>query len=394
MDWSKFDPQFLKQLGIDNPVPVPVPVENKFRLNSKKVFLTYKDHLPKQEYIKWIEEHVKQIPKIIEIAHETGDEKVPYLHSHVAIEFPKAIDTKSPRYFDYNGIHPNLKRITSNKQWINSLKYLAKEDPECAHLDGLVGQSIAEDVWEKETIQDAVKLAEKFSDVTGIIALYALRRNMNIEPDKIEYHPWQIELNEILETKPTNNRKIYWYCDVKGGGGKTTYARNLFIKEPNKYAYVAQCGGGKDFATILLNAINAGWNGHCIFFNLTRDAEYKSIYTPLEMVKDGITNTIKYNGVAFAFPRPHIIVFSNWLPNTHAMSEDRWIIKIIDEDKKAESLNINKIDDFRQMYYHMSPEEYQQRITRKTGWIVKDGQREFIAGNTTNKILGMNEGEH
>ena len=76
--------------------------KGKFRLSSKKIMLTYKTHLKKDEYLKWLR---AKAPCTAWVAHETGDKNHNYDHSHVLIEFDKRVNWVSERCLDFESIH-------------------------------------------------------------------------------------------------------------------------------------------------------------------------------------------------------------------------------------------------------------------------------------------------
>lgn len=111
--------------------------ESKFRLQNQRILLTYSGHLDKLEYVAWITSKIKYKPVFIRLAHETGDNG-DYLHTHVLIDFGKSFQTRSCRYFDYQGdievLHPHIKTIKTKIHFENAMVYLSKEDPENADL--------------------------------------------------------------------------------------------------------------------------------------------------------------------------------------------------------------------------------------------------------------------
>jgi hypothetical protein len=72
-------------------------------------------------------------------------------------------------------------------------------------------------------------------------------------------------------------------------------------------------------------------------FDLTRDTrEYRSIYAMIEMLKNGILISTKYQGAKKIRNRslnaPIILVFTNELPNRNLLSRDRYRIFEISRD--------------------------------------------------------------
>lgn len=314
--------------------------ESKFRLQNQKMLLTYKSHINKDDVKVWFNTHFKSYKiKFIEIAHESGETE--YQHSHILIDWGKAFQSRNVRIFDYNGIHPNIKIIKSIVHWNNCLSYIAKQDKSLEHFSI---DSIVNDIWNSENLHEAlINNVHDLRDTIGVINIFKNKPRENIEMP-YDPSPWQEELDNILDNIP-DSRKIYWYYDNKGGRGKTYYTKYKMCSEPEKFYGVNNLGGARDFGTIFESAVEAGWNGHCLIVNLSRSAESKSIYEPLEMAKDGMVTSTKYQGKTHIIKNPHIVVFANWLPNVDKLSLDRWDIKEIDADGTAHNLTLKVVRD-------------------------------------------------
>ncbi|UYD39099.1 MAG: replication associated protein [Wigfec virus K19_545] len=326
----------------------------KFRFQNQRVLLTYGKQEDKKVFTAWFK---KNFPvNEIHIAHEIGKESGRE-HMHVLVDFGKRFQTNEFRKFDYKGwgdvpeSHPNIKPVKNPwpKNWANAKNYLAKEDPENAHLKVVGGcPQFLKALWECKNVQEAIgnhigidpqSGNIKWSDVSGIEKAYALRPRDEI---KVIYpsYPWQQELYEELKGEP-NDRKVNWYYDPVGGSGKTQFAKYLMVTYPDQYYVVSQTNGMKDFATIIANAIDGGWKNHGLIFNLARsDAELK-IYKPIESIKDGLLTSVKYSGKTMVFNCPHVVVFANFLPDTEKLSKDRWVIRKI-SGQRSEPITLNE----------------------------------------------------
>lgn len=127
--------------------------------------------------------------------------------------------------------------------------------------------------------------------------------------------PWQNDIKTIIEG-PVHDRRIHWFYDIEGGKGKTDFTRHLMLHYEIQFF---QGGKKADMAF--------AWNGQrtCIF-NYSRQLEGCVSYDALESLKDGLIFSAKYeSGVKF-HPKPHVIVFANWPPDTSQLSLDRWHI--------------------------------------------------------------------
>jgi hypothetical protein len=81
-----------------------------------------------------------------------------------------------------------------------------------------------------------------------------------------------------------------------------------------------------------------------VLFDFHRSLK-KISYNAIESVKDGFIPSVALN-----FNNPHVIIFSNFLPDQNKLSEDRWEIYYIDQmDKSLKKINLdsaNKIYDY------------------------------------------------
>lgn len=313
---------------------LPTIDESKFRIQNQKLFLTYSTHIVKVDLIKHLSCIFKCEPKFIRCCHENG--KDGYEHTHVLIDIGKPFQSRNARIFDFNNIHPNIKKILTPTHWNNSKNYIAKEDPDNADL---IQKNICDLVWSNETTADALRNnVSQFSDVMGIITLMQFKPLPYHNPTVFEkLRPWQEKLEKDLEFPP-NDRQIIWYVDLKGGSGKTCFMDYYEDKYPKKSYGINQLGGARNIATIIESAIESGWTSHVVFINLSRSSECKDIYEPLEMIKDGRVTTTKYRGRTYRFNRPHVVVFANFYPNTTKLSADRWDIRSIKNDFSVDNL--------------------------------------------------------
>ena len=110
--------------------------KGEFRLNAKQIHLTYKTHLIKAEFKAWLYDLCGGDDRVDELylAHESGDKAVPYPHTHVVCKLGFRPNWKNASKLDYNSIHPHIQVLQTKAHWDNAVRYMAKEDPENAHL--------------------------------------------------------------------------------------------------------------------------------------------------------------------------------------------------------------------------------------------------------------------
>jgi hypothetical protein len=307
---------------------------SNFQLKSKRLFLTYSqaDSLTKDV----IDLHLRILfqPEFLNdliIARETHQDGGQ--HFHVAIDYEQPFRTRNPRVFDINGIHPNIKSVRNAAEFKKVLNYISKEDPDVNRgfndeidefIDGIKGA---------ETLEDATKFAmrkdfdawKSFSAIEGIQALAGPPSPSQVVGDWNPSGRWQEVLSEYL-SGPVSARSVVWVMDKTGGSGKTVFCKWYCASYPRDTLYLKDGGTMRDVATIVQNAIKAGWTSKVCLVDLPRSAEsaQKRIYEWMESIKDGVITTQKYQGTTKVFRTPHLVVFANWWPCFPALSMDRW----------------------------------------------------------------------
>lgn len=132
---------------------------------------------------------------------------------------------------------------------------------------------------------------------------------------------WQLKVIEEIKTDSVNDRKIHWYCDKKGGCGKSTLVRHLLINHPNEIL----CVSGKECDIKFGIAEFSKKNDlKVLILDLPRVVEDYVSYSAIEQVKNGYFFSTKYESGQCIFNIPHIYVFANFEPKYESFTEDRW----------------------------------------------------------------------
>lgn len=333
--------------------------ESNFRIQNKYLFLTYRTHLKKDNYIQWFIARSTKKVDFIRLAHETGGEGE-YEHTHVLVSYVSAFQTRDCRYFDYNTIHPHIKTLPNKKAFEDAKKYIAKEDPENADL--LTKKDIVSNICSQPTLGDAINnyWGGNFTNINGITAIYNLKSSV---PKRFTFEPtaqWQLDLVNMCEEDP-DPRTIVWYYDKRGNNGKTAMGKWLHINYPNDWLICKDMGTTRDAATIVSNALAKGWTGWGFLLDLPRSAEsHTRIYAYLEEIKDGFVTSQKYNGSTHVFDSPHVVVMANWLPQIKCLSHDRWDIR----DMGGRRLTLSEVSRLSEMTEELTDYvNYDQRVT-------------------------------
>lgn len=312
-------------------------VEGKpFRFFNQKVLLTYKTHIDKNSFVKWLCEVRKWEPKRIYIAHESADPINKYEHTHITIDFGRARDSKSSRCLDFEGIHPNIKKLKTLHDWRRACNYLLKED-----------KNVVLNKEDKMTQTDVVWACKNIGEVYERIPLnlalaakevYKHKPRSHDPPELSEdkFYPWQKKMTEML-FQPPNSRKIYWIFDKEGNKGKTWYCEWINKTHPNKTIYLNNVGQIRDFCQNLKIYHEQMWEGDTMILNFTRNFHDKThIYQACEMTLDKFITCTKYEGGGFWLKKMHVVIFANFTPKVEEMSHDRWSIFEINKDNDIE----------------------------------------------------------
>lgn len=129
---------------------------------------------------------------------------------------------------------------------------------------------------------------------------------------------WQRVALQIA-AEPPQLRKVHWFVDALGNGGKTYLCRHLMNAYPTFYSV-----GGKH-ADIIYAYEGEG----LVCFDFPRASEEFACYSVIEALKNGVVTISKYESRTFVFPIPIVLVFSNFEPDRSKLSADRWDVHYI-----------------------------------------------------------------
>ncbi|QMW68673.1 replication-associated protein [Crucivirus-141] len=377
--------------------------EGKEFFSNQRLLLTYKTHIPKDELSSFLLKTAKaeKCSKFMcRIAHETGDKKNPYLHTHVVVDFGKVFRSTKQDALDFpthnmewdgstgesrnmiSYIHPHVRIIFNAHRMKGALKYLSKEDPECADLAEEICKINL--IQNQETLTDAFKLNVESPINTKII--FENRVRPLPEFDVEMFDRWQTEGFELLERKgkgpaypiktdralwrstvpiprpPSDDRHITVIVESLGRKGKTQFGKGLMCYNPKRYFTTQGCGNMKDFSTTIENALNGIWKGEVLIINLTRsNMKNQQIYGPIEAIRDGIITSQKFVGKTTIFQPQHVVLTCNSMPDLSKLSQDRWkIYKVHEVHETLEPLTLSQAWDIRHAQISAKVAEEQQ----------------------------------
>lgn len=312
--------------------------EKAFRLQNRRLHLTYKTHIDGNSWLAWFEKNKKVEICFYSIVQESSDENHPYDHTHILIDagYNKKFSTRCCRYFDWptnsENIHPNIKKVTSSKHWENTVLYHYKENTPLTNIEKPIDcKEQLKNIWKQDTVSDALlATCTSLKNVGGVIAAFNCKpSDYGIEPE-VKWNSWQKDLYEELNSTP-DDRKIIWNYDPEGKNGKTFFAKHMGMY---KGAFVSTKANTYHVATSIDEFIKKNGNTVLVvIFNFTRQQEVHNVYQALEELKDGLVTSEKYKGKTIFFNSPHVVVFANYLPEIKHLTIDRWDIRIIQDEK-------------------------------------------------------------
>lgn len=305
---------------------IPIVSGSNFRIASKRFLLTYESHLDKQAIFNFCN-GLQQL-KFFIAGHETGD--TGYLHTHAYLEFSAKFESRNARVFDFADKHPNVRRIATNLHANRAKDYCAKQDQAPFSFGNPRDTTFSvQGIWDCATESEAIEqFANRPSDVPGILATWRARPVVAQAQTEFAFadqlpeliHEWQARAVDLLRY-PADDRAIVWFNDPSGKSGKTWLGRYLYeygltlyftTFNPTTVAHVT-AKYIKDHKVLRL-----------IIFNLSRQCEADLSYGSLEMLKDRIFTSSKYDSDIIFIPNNiHVWVMANFEPNRAMLSSDR-----------------------------------------------------------------------
>lgn len=146
--------------------------------------------------------------------------------------------------------------------------------------------------------------------------------------------PFQQKIIDLISEEP-DDRSIHWYVDTKGGIGKTSLAKHLCLKYPNKILYVT--GKAADIKYGITSFIDAGNDLRACILDFTRSTENYISYEAIESIKNGIFYNTKFESKMVIYNSPHVICLANFPPDREKLSADRWVITNLDSELSTDT---------------------------------------------------------
>jgi len=197
------------------------PGRQDFRFQKNRVHLTYTGHLDHGKLI----EHFGKCGggwEWYSVVWETGKDGE-YDHTHFAGKWKKRIDTCDPRYFDFDGVHPNIKYIGTHKHECNIWEYHKKEEGQkCTQSErGPIDTiDLVAKIQLADSLGDAIDIAGvHVKSVTDVVAIRNEKRKREIPERTYGEEDWSLKA-------PENWKVLFLYGAT--GTGKTEWAIHQF----------------------------------------------------------------------------------------------------------------------------------------------------------------------
>lgn len=164
--------------------------------------------------------------------------------------------------------------------------------------------------------------------------------DVNFLDDETKRYPWQADLykiffeDDILFVKsPESTRQIIWVYDSGGNSGKSLFTKWLCFRNSDvtKIAF----GSAQQLRSAIVSVGPRLMYIIDIPRTLGEDDSLKNIYSVIEDIKNGyVVSSFYGTHKEIMMTSPHVLIFSNSLPDTKYLSRDRWIIKVINYKKE------------------------------------------------------------
>jgi len=178
--------------------------------------------------------------------------------------------------------------------------------------------------------------------------------------DKVLFH-WQLHLMHKMERYTPDMRSIYWYWEQEGNTGKSSFCKHIMIKGVLDACYVY--GSTKDIAHVLAKrrelAKHPSEMPGIILFDCPRTGRIN--YHGLEMIKNGLFMSGKYDSSTVEMNPPFIVVLANFPPQPGELSLDRLKVYKINEAKEA-----HKDKDWAREDNYFNPPSKMKALLRRT----------------------------
>jgi hypothetical protein len=278
-----------------------------------------------------------------------------FLHTHVYIETSTEMRNKNVSAFIIEGVTPYITKVKDAAHVNNIILYhnskkrkpvtniekesiIAKRDSEkkgsISSIRSKPMKGIREAVYECETEQDVLNKFEESSLAGDLTCLLSMWKTKPAPPkpeggDISWWYEWKRKLFEELTKEDVDPRKIIFYINTLGLGGKSDFVDYMI----NHVEGVVSIGADSMYhlATTLVDYLASGQKIDIVLVDIPKDGSISSgFYESLEMIKNGKFTSQKFRGKMISIPKPKVVVFTNQIPHLWKLSPDRWDLRFLD----------------------------------------------------------------
>ena len=185
--------------------------------------------------------------------------------------------------------------------------------------------------WEKMkgTVLDNIKYCSKSETKNGRCYYKGCKPFKEvITIQKEQFYAWETDLLEIIQ-QDDSDRTIHWIWESTGGVGKSSFAKWLGVHEQA----VICSGKAADMKFMISSRQKAGNPTDLIIFDVPRSKYNRICYHGMEEIKNGFFCSSKYESNMTIMNSPTIVVFANKEPKYEMISQDRWKVYNIVDNK-------------------------------------------------------------
>lgn len=146
-----------------------------------------------------------------------------------------------------------------------------------------------------------------------------------------EMYEWEKYVLRLIDSK-ADRRTIHWFYSIEGNTGKSTFCE--YLHGCNKYDCLCLNGKAADmkYAISVRHQKKQIKSKTVFILDYPRQSQDYVSYSGIEEIKNGLFFSTKYESNAIQYNRPHVICFSNQMPELNQLSRDRWNIVRINVD--------------------------------------------------------------
>lgn len=260
---------------------------------------------------------------------EIGDNGTPHLQGYAEFSVRKRLATVKQYLGNRCHVEPARGRSTQAADYCKKDNDFDEYGQISASTQGKRSDIDAFVEWTKEFHRDNDRAPNDRDMANQFPSLYLryaerlreLRRLVLPIPQLVDgdLNPWQQQLWDHFEEGTFNDREVIFIVDPAGGAGKSWFCRYCLTKRDD--CQVLSVSKRDDVA----HAIDE--NKQIFLFNLPRGSMEYLQYPVLEMMKDQMVFSPKYNSQTKILPNtPCVVVFTNEYPDMAAMTDDRYKI--------------------------------------------------------------------